>query len=337
MKNVMTNAIKLFMRDKGFISMLTVIPIVLFLLMTVLLPYSENHSIAIINRTDNTIIEDSIKDIEGIKIQDVDEDEVASAIVGGNIDLAVIIAEDSESGSLNAQVVSAGETEISGAIELAISKASNGENEKMFSTNEVKKKTNNLKNTSAFMLFKFIQGGNLLGGFFIMERKRRMKDRVMLSGIKSGTYIGGVSFVYLIGTFIGSFVYFMAALLLNFDFGMKNSLDYLLMVCLANILAVGIYVFASSFANSVETLETMTTIVLMPMAFFAGILIPFDYMPKAFQLIGSCCPQRWISHGLEQIQKTGSLSSAALDIGLILGLSLILYVVGVYRNGKKLC
>jgi ABC-2 type transport system permease protein len=185
------------------------------------------------------------------------------------------------------------------------------------------------------MLFKFITGGNLLGAFLIMERKRRVKDRIMMSGIGAGKYICGTSLVYLMGTFVGSFVYFLAALLLDFDFGMRSPWQYLVMVCLSNILSVGIFVFASSLTDDSQTLESMAHIVLMPMGIFSGVIFPFDYMPKALKIIGSCCPQRWISHGIERIQETGSFTSALTDVALILGLSVLLFVIGAYRNGKR--
>ena len=335
MKNVMLNAWRLFTRDKMFISMLTVMPILIFLLMSALLPYTAKHSIAILNKPDDTAIEDSLNDIEGITIQDIDEDDIIKSVIGRNIDLAVVIDTDPATNMTYAQIIGTGDSEIQGAVELAVAKADGTSDSGTFTVNKVKKHKRSLDNTLAFMLFKFITGGNLLGTFIIMERNRRMKDRIMMSGISSWKYISGTALVYLIGTCIGSVVYYIAALLLDSDFGMRASWQYLVMVLLANVLAVAIYVFSASFTDSSETLETMTTMVLMPMGLFSGILFPFSYMPKVFRIIGSCCPQRWISHGVEQIQKTGSFTGALPDICLILGLSAVLYTIGVYRNGKR--
>jgi ABC-2 type transport system permease protein len=335
MKNIMSNAFRLFTRDKTYVSMLTVLPIVLFLLMSVLLPYTEKHSIAVINRTDDNVIQSALEEIEGIKIQDVDEDNIAESLISGRIELAVVIDVDPVTGQSGANIISNGDSEILGSIELAVANASDKSDDEIVEVNSVKKHKHNLSSSSAFMLFKFITGGNLLGAFLIMERKRRVKDRIMMSGIGIGKYICGTSLVYLIGTFVGSFIYFLVALLFDYDFGMRSPWQYLIMVCLSNILSVGIYVFASSLTDDSQTLESMATLVLMPMGIFSGVLFPFDYMPKVLKIIGSCCPQRWISHGIERIQETGSFTSALTDVALILGLSVILFVIGAYRNGKR--
>ena len=57
-------------------------------------------------------------------------------------------------------------------------------------------------------------------------------------------------------------------------------------------------------------------------------------MPKAFKVVSWFSPQRWIADGIEQIQTTGSFSGAAKDIALILGLSVILFAIGVANRRR---
>ena len=57
-------------------------------------------------------------------------------------------------------------------------------------------------------------------------------------------------------------------------------------------------------------------------------------MPKAFKVVSWFSPQRWIADGIEQIQTTGSFSGAAKDIALILGLSVILFAIGVANTRR---
>ena len=46
-------------------------------------------------------------------------------------------------------------------------------------------------NSLGFMIFKTLTASNLLAALLIQERNNKMKDRIMLSGIKTGSYIGG--------------------------------------------------------------------------------------------------------------------------------------------------
>lgn len=91
--------------------------------MSVLLAYNEVHSVAVINKTDHTAIEDTIRDMEGIQLQDVAEDDIASSLVSGVIDAAVVIETDLQPiWTFPASSVQAIQ-KVSGALELAIANA----------------------------------------------------------------------------------------------------------------------------------------------------------------------------------------------------------------------
>jgi ABC-2 type transport system permease protein len=189
-------------------------------------------------------------------------------------------------------------------------------------------------NTLPFLLYKFIESGLVLGTMIIFDRKHHIKDRIMLSGVKPITYISGMTTVYFLLSCLGSAIYCIVALLLKFDFCMKYPIYYFIMLCLVNLFSAALYVFFSSIVNSNESLDGTGYIVLL-FAFFSGMLFPFDYMPKAFKLIGSFAPQRWIVVGIKNIQKTGMFSSALPQIALLIGVSMLLLIIGTYRNCKK--
>ena len=144
-----------------------------------------------------------------------------------------------------------------------------------------------------------------------------------------------MSIVYLFFMMIGSIVYYLAGLLLNFDFGMKNSFGFLLVLFTANVLSVSLYVFASTLVKKEDSLWFMASFVLLPMSLFSGVLFPYEFMPKAMQMIGACFPQRWIAHGIEEIQNSGSILSAVPDMLMVLGLSALLFIIAVIRSDIK--
>lgn len=334
MKNMIVTAFKLFSRNKAFLFSVTIVPTILFLLMTVLLPYTEMHSVSIINNTDDKIIENSINGIDGISIVEAEEDKIAELIARGTIELAVIINDDTETGLAVAQIYNAGDCEIYDAVELAISYASDSSQSSITSVNLSGRGTHNLMNTLPFMLYKFIEGASVLGAMIIVDRKKHIKDRIMLSGIHSLTYISGMSLVYFICSCFGSGIYCLVGGIMNFDFGMRYPIHYFIMLCFVNLFSASFYIFAASFANSEESLQGVGIFVLVS-AFFSGMLFPFDYMPKTFRTIGSFCPQRWIVNGIERIQESGTFSAALPQIALVLIVTLIFLIIGVYRNSKK--
>lgn len=123
MKNIISITFRLLVKRKGLIASITILPLILFLLMSVFLSYSDQHSIAVINKTDDTVIENTLKDMEGISIQDVKEKKITESLIGGNIELAVFIDYDQNNQPV-ANIISTGKTEISDAVELAITNAS---------------------------------------------------------------------------------------------------------------------------------------------------------------------------------------------------------------------
>lgn len=336
MKSMMSHALKVFLRNKEFIMLVIILPELLLLLMTFLLPYNETHTIGVLNNSSNTIIVDSINDIEGINVISIKEDEISEKIMNGNIELAVIINNKDGKDIVTIYNLSDANNEIKQAINLAIKNANNNESTRI-SINDAKRGNLSVNPTLAFMLFKLITGGTILVTFMISERNRKIKDRIMLSNIKESTYIGGLSLVFLIGTFISSTLYYLTALVLNFDFGMNHSIYFLLMLYVANIFSVAFAIFISSLTNNEETASTNISGIFLILSFFSGIFFPYKYMPKAFQYIGYVSPQRWISLGIENIQKTGSLLAAMPSIIIVLSLSLILFIFGIIKtkNLKK--
>lgn len=333
MKNIMGITFKLLIKRKGFIASVTILPLILFLLMSILLSYSDQHSIAVINKTDNKVIEHSLNDIEGISIQDIEEDKVTESLIGGDIELAVYIDYD-ENHIPFTNIISAGETEISDAVELAIVSASDTSSDPITTVNEAENYKFNLGNTLPFMLFKFIEGGSVLAALIIMDRKRRVKDRIMLSNISSAKYIGGITLVYLIMSSIGTLLYYLTALILKFDIQMEHTIYFFIMLIFANIFSASVFVCMSSFINTEEGVNTYVTTLLEILAFFSGMLLPYKYMPDVFKVISWFSPQRWIADGIEQIQKTGTMIGAGKDIILILGLSIVLFVIGVINTKR---
>ena len=77
-------------------------------------------------------------------------------------------------------------------------------------------------------------------------------------------------------------------------------------------------------------------LVILPSSVLSGALLPFEAMPKLMQRIGSIFPQRWIASAVEILQDGGNLIDTALPLGMVLGVSLVMFAVSsVMLSGMR--
>ncbi|MCM1096868.1 MAG: ABC transporter permease [Ruminococcus flavefaciens] len=330
MLNIFRNTSIYLLRDKEFVKFITIMPTVLFLLMTVLLPYSDEHNIGVVNNLggEGEKYLSALRAVEGYQVFEYEEDEIQSKLVGGNVEMAVILDEA-------ILITTLSESEIYGSVELLLQNAGEGSPASEVSINEVPKKTLSVKNILPFMLFKTLTASSLVGALFINEKKNRIRDRILLSGVGTGKYILGVSGAYLFFSCLGSTIFFFIAQIARFDFGLKNDFGFLLMLFFTNLLSVSIMVFASSMLKEEESLWIVGSAVLMPMGLLSGVLFPYDTMPKAMKIAADFCPQRWIAAGIERMQQTGSILSAYPQMLMVTGLAVIFMAGGILISGRK--
>ncbi|MCR4945729.1 MAG: ABC transporter permease, partial [Lachnospiraceae bacterium] len=210
MISVMRNTFTLFKKNKEMIYLITIQPIMIFLLMSFLLPYTTMHNIAVANYSSSQKaagIVDDLTALEGIKVQETTEDKITEKLSGGNAELGIVINDIEGSDIPIVNYIVIGDSEIEGAVELCVSEslgAGEKNAESVVTVNAAKKKWLSISNSLAFMIFKTLTAGNLLGALIIQERKNRMKDRILLSGTKKSSYLLGMSLVYLVFMMIGS-------------------------------------------------------------------------------------------------------------------------------------
>ncbi len=339
MKSVVENTITLFKKNKEFIYLVTIQPVLIFFLMSFLLPYTTMHSVAVANCGTSEMafkISENLETLEGIKLTFVQEDKIEEKLIGGNAELAVVISDAKDGEVPQVKMLSLGDSEVESVIELCVNDTigSTVNNEKV-TVNEAKSGGISVSNSLAFMIFKTLTAGSILGALFITERRKRMKDRILLSGTGKVAYYLGRSIVCLLFMMLGSLFYYLVGVLLRFDFGMRNSIGFLLMLFVSNVLSVALYVFFSAFLNKEDALGFVGTFILMPMSLFSGVLFPYRFMPAWMQKVGACFPQRWIALAIEKMQISGQIMSGWREIVMVLGLSIILFIIGINCDGSK--
>lgn len=339
MITIFKNTFRVFKQNKEFIMAVAIQPVLLFLLMSVLLPYTKKHSVGICNLSQDSgaaYIVEALEDLDGVRVVTVKEKDLQDKLMNNNIELAVVLTDQPGVDVPVAQIIAVGDSEVRTAVELVIAEANltQPSDKAVVTVNKVKKKGLNISTTLAFMIFKTLTAAALLGSLIAEERNNKIRDRIFLSGISRGAYLGGMSLLYLLCMMFGTTLFFGIGQIFNFDFGMRYPVGYLLMMYLADLLSVSLYVCLSAVAKTDEGLWMFSSFCIMPMSLLAGILFPFEFMPKAMQTIGSCFPPRWIAKGIEVMQRSGSLTGALPYMGLCLLCSIILFTIGILKTPK---
>ncbi len=334
MKVIIKNTWLILKNTKGFIPSITIWPIIMLLLLTFTLAYSTSHKITAIDLskdgTGQTILK-NISATEGLDVIPLKEDEIAEKILAGNIELGVILH---DAGKAELIKLSSG-SEVEETVKAIINTSLADKTDDFTATvNPIKKKGLTMTYSLGLMLFKFITASSSLAALFILDRNRGMKGRILMSGIKSGTYLAGRALVHFFVMGVTALVYYLFCLLFHFDFGMQHSIYFLLMVIITNVFSVSAFTFLSTVLNQESALWSISTFVFFPMALFSGALFPYKNMPSWMQNIGALFPQRWITKSIEIIQQQNSLFSALPYISAILTCSFLLFVIAGIRTRR---
>ena len=87
MIQVICNTFCIFKRNKEFIYLITIQPLLIFLLMSFLLPYSKTHNVAVADFTENAAVSQALEKMEGIKAVTVSEDAITEKLINGSVSL----------------------------------------------------------------------------------------------------------------------------------------------------------------------------------------------------------------------------------------------------------
>ena len=79
-------------------------------------------------------------------------------------------------------------------------------------------------------------------------------------------------------------------------------------------------------AKNVETASVVGNIITFPMMFLSGTFFPITLMPPYLQSIAHVLPLYYIIEGLNAVMTYGNYVQAAIDIGVVTVITLIVFV-----------
>ncbi|XID90454.1 ABC transporter permease [Paenibacillaceae bacterium WGS1546] len=339
MLSVFHNTWRRFFRNKEYMKAIIVTPILMLFIFSYLFAYNSAQKIVVINKDTGLVgqtVENAVESLEGIQLLEVNEDDIAKKIKTRSVEVAIIVHEDA-----TIEFISTGSSEVSPllarVIEQRIKALSTEASQPVsqVSVNEAPKKGIPVNNSLGVIVFKLITGGSLLASLLIHERKTGLNGRIKLSGIRSSSYLAGIGLAYLISSMIASVMYYIAARLANFDFGMENTIQVLIILLSANILSAALYILFATILNEDGLLWYIAVIVVLPSSILSGAFWPFEYMPKIMQWIGSMLPQRWIVQAIENLQSGLGFTAALPYMLAVIALSIVLFAIASWRMKQR--
>ena len=273
MIRLILNTIKLLMRKKSYIISGVIIPVFIIIFFSFEFGGQYKYKIGIVDKdnsySSNQIIEsiDELEDIQSVKIKEKD---YKLLLITQQIEVAVIIDKNFEENLLNFKPQEINiksikhndvETSIRQLIKLKcedlciVASLSNKDIDefKNISLNKVKEDIPKIQNTLGLIIFTiFIVAGNI-ANFLIEDEENKTKIMILSSGISKWKYYVSMILIFYIMTSCTSLIYYLVGKILYIDFGMENTLNFLFVLLVFNLIAISLNLCIVSFVRSKYT------------------------------------------------------------------------------------
>ncbi|MEV5572928.1 ABC transporter permease [Spirillospora sp. NPDC052269] len=159
----------------------------------------------------------------------------------------------------------------------------------------------------------------------VLWRTKGLLRRLRLAPVPIPT-VFGARIVVSLGIALGQLAVFLLVAQLPF-FGLKLQhawwMSIPLVICgVLTFLSLGMLVGA--WAKTQETAQTVTQLIVLPMAFLGGSFFPLDYAPKWMQVLSYIFPLRYLNEGMLNVMARGLGPASALpQMAILLGIAVV--------------
>ncbi|MDO5726169.1 MAG: ABC transporter permease [Tissierellia bacterium] len=289
---------------KGFLTSMTIMPIIMIILVSITLAYSNLPMVAVVGDASN------LDYVSGIRTQTIEKSEI-EYFLGSN--QGTLIVEISGNGSIEKYYSSVENNPLISHIESQFGKA----------IGEKTVDRPRIEYSIGIIIFKLLTGASLLATVLIREKQNGIFVRIKNASISPYMHIIGktlaILFVYEIANIVILAFYKFA----NFDFGNSDLFQMFLLLNIAMFLSAGIYIFVASIADNEGLLWVVSTGIFFPLALASGVLFPIKYMPNWMKTIAHISPQYYLQKSFVD----GKLW--ILPIAIMLFLAFVLMILGI--------
>lgn len=365
MLKVLLNTFKIVMKKKSFIFIAIVLPAILTMVFSYVLGQDVQYGIGVIDNDKGIVSEsiiDKIKNVDSIKVQEIEGGSEDSLLAGNELDLVIVVNEDFTENILAGKedvinVKSVADMDIKYVLVgilnsessnlQSLAKLSNGNEEKFkellddynknmpeYKLSENKEQVVSVMSSIGIVIMMILTAGQIMARFIIDDEVNGTKARTLLSGVSEKGYYAGVLIVFYVCSALTSIIYYSICKVLGFNFGMDNSIYFLLILLLVNLLAVTFNLSIVSCVRNPALAANIGVLIITPTSMLSGSFWDFKMMPDFMQKIGNICPQRWAIGAIEKLQSGGSLMDVAPMLLSLIILSIGLFLLSIFFSSK---
>ena len=357
---IIINAFKLLSNKKSFIIMGVISPAIISLFCTFTFGKESNYKVGVIDKDKGYISKEIVKtieDIDNVDIIEIKESDYKILLASHQIQLAIIINENFSDNILNLLedeviIKSISNSDVKSTIVSIIksktedlnliAKSSNKNYDKFkeinssYKDNIININTNKTENNRVsieksigiVIMIIFITGATI-ANFIIEDEENNTKSRVLVSGVKPSNYYIALIIVFYLLSCVTTIIYYTLCKILNLDFNMVNTNNFLVVMLLINLVSVSLNLCIVSFTQSRYIASTMNILIVIPSCMLSGIFWDFDIMPDNFKKIGAFLPQRWVYICLERLHKYNNLIYIKEYIFAMILISIVLLSISI--------
>ncbi len=169
------------------------------------------------------------------------------------------------------------------------------------------------------------------------ERERGELARLFMTPTSVATVVGGKIISRLVIQTATSMVLIAAAIVL-FNITINGSMALtIFLIVLSALCFVGFGIMVSARVGTQEDYIQMVMPFTMPMMFISGVFYPLETMPWIFQKIAYLAPLTYANDALRTVMlKGGDIGDIWLDVAVLLGFTLLFFVLGITRFNRDI-
>lgn len=356
------NTMKLLIKNKSYILLGIILPAFIIIFFSFEFGGQYKFKVGIIDNDKSYAsreITKTIDSLEDIQSMEIKEEDYEILLITQQIEMAIIIDNHFQDNLLNSQnneikIKSINESDIKSVVQTMIelkcedlsmiSKLSNRDisrfkvliqeyNDQItkLSLNDIDEKGPKIESSLGMIIFFiFIISGNIVN-FLIEDEEKKTKIRILSSGVSKWKYYTSLIFVFYVMSSITILIYYFLAKIFNIDFGMKDSINFLVVMLSLNLVALSFNLCIVTFTRSRYASGIVNILIMVPCCMLSGVFWDFSMMPKNLQEIGKYIPTRWVYICIENLQNNNNINSINIYLNSMIILSMILFMISFIK------
>ena len=350
------------MKKKSYVIVGVIVPVFIAIFFSFEFTGEYKFKVGVIDNDNSYASKEIIKtidDLEGIQSIKIREEDYEILLITQQIQMTVIIDDDFQNKLLNSQdneikIKTINENAVKLVVQSMIDmkcedlsmigKMSNGDinkfkkinqdyNDKntILSLNDVNEKRPEIGSSLGIIIFIiFIVAGNI-SNFLIEDQENKTKIKTLSYGISKWKYYVSLIFAFYIMSSMTTLIYYVLLRIFNINFGMENSINFLVVMLLLNLVALSFNLCIVSFTRSRHTSSMLNILITVTCCMLSGVFWDFNIMPEKFQKIGEFMPTRWVCICIENLQRNNNLGNINTYLNTMIILSIILFVISFFK------